>query len=148
MNKQCFTHSHYRTAAASAAVAVANAQTASCRAAGRRSRPQQAGCWPPHPTTTSMAKLIPGWLFQILFLGGVAVLLAGGVQWQVGRKKRTNFNDQIFIEDSSIGALLLLLSVCVSVSVCVCVCVWGGDDRLLLLHWRNVGFSPTWWWLA
>ena len=50
-----------------------------------------------------MAKLLPGWLFQALFITGVAVLLAGGVQFQIGRKKRTSFNDQAYIEDSSLG---------------------------------------------
>jgi len=46
---------------------------------------------------------VPGWLFPPLFFAGIAILLAGGVQWQVGRKQRTNFNDQVYIEDSSLG---------------------------------------------
>lgn len=46
---------------------------------------------------------VPGWLFPPLFFAGVAILLAGGVQYQVGRKQRTYFNDQVYIEDSSLG---------------------------------------------
>jgi hypothetical protein len=48
-------------------------------------------------------KALPGWAFQILFVTGIAVFIAKGVQWQVGRKQRTNFNDQVYIEDSSLG---------------------------------------------
>lgn len=50
-----------------------------------------------------MVRPVPGWLFPPLFFAGVAILLAGGVQYQVGRKQRTNFNDQVYIEDSSLG---------------------------------------------
>jgi hypothetical protein len=46
---------------------------------------------------------VPGWLFPPLFFAGVAVFLAGGIQYQVARKQRTNFNDQVYIEDSSLG---------------------------------------------
>jgi hypothetical protein len=66
---------------------------------------------PPHLAATAeqkakdkqMVRPVPGWLFPPLFFAGVGILLAGGVQWQVGRIKRTNFNDQLYIEDSSLG---------------------------------------------
>ncbi|KAF8072688.1 protein phosphatase 2C [Scenedesmus sp. PABB004] len=53
-------------------------------------------------TWDAMPKL-PGFLFQALFFGGCAILMAGGVQWQVSRKQRTNFNDKVYIEDARTG---------------------------------------------
>jgi hypothetical protein len=46
---------------------------------------------------------IPKFMFEICFFGGILILVAGGVQYQVSRKQRTNFNDQLYIEDAKTG---------------------------------------------
>lgn len=44
-------------------------------------------------------------MFQALFFGGIVVLMAGGIQYQVSRKQRTTFNDQTYIEDALDGGI-------------------------------------------
>lgn len=46
---------------------------------------------------------IPKFMFELCFFGGIIILVAGGVQYQVSRKQRTNFNDQMYIEDAKTG---------------------------------------------
>eukprot|EP00882_Tetradesmus_deserticola_P008745 GHRQ01009222.1.p1 GENE.GHRQ01009222.1~~GHRQ01009222.1.p1 ORF type:complete len:173 (+),score=31.56 GHRQ01009222.1:152-670(+) len=43
---------------------------------------------------------IPKMMFEVCFFGGLMILVIGGVQYQVSRKQRTNFNDQLYIEDA------------------------------------------------
>lgn len=47
--------------------------------------------------------MLPRFMFEAFFFGGIIVLIAGGVQYQVSRKQRSNFNDQMYIEDSKSG---------------------------------------------
>lgn len=54
---------------------------------------------------------LTGFLFQATFVLGVVILLTGGVQWQVARKQRTNFNDAIYIEDAQNGTAILKFDV-------------------------------------
>jgi hypothetical protein len=46
---------------------------------------------------------IPKFMFEVCFFGGILILVAGGVQYQVSRKQRTSFNDQMYIEDAKTG---------------------------------------------
>ena len=48
---------------------------------------------------------LPAWMFSALWFGGIAILLSGGVRYQVKRKTRTSLAHKVFLEDSLAGVL-------------------------------------------
>lgn len=51
-----------------------------------------------------MAKPVPDFVFAAVLFAGIAVILAGGIRFQLGRKTRTDLANSTYIEDSQAGA--------------------------------------------